>query len=591
MNRIALLSALSLLLLGTAINSHATETLDKRYYGNRIIVKMKSVEGDGKSQPAQLTPDKMSAMAEGKRYILRKLRRTGLGADIVQLSDKPTPGELEDLAKTINARSDVEYAHVDYKRYPTAFADGTPTDPLFPRQWYLQGNDSNPGAANISGAWAQTNGTGIRTSVVDTGYSRHDDFDFNQPTKVYNSNDFISADADGSFSTAGDGDGFDDDGSDVGDRVSQSEKENNSVFSEDPACEASDMSSWHGAQVTGIINAQADNGGMSGIAPGSEVIMTRALGKCGGYISDIMDAALWSAGLPVPSVNLDGMSRSIADIINLSLGGGGDCTPTEGEAIWEIVDKRGVVVVTAAGNEANDANASAPGNCTGTINVAANTRLGGETDYTNTGSFVDISAPGGSAFAEGCDTDGNGFVDDQDDGGSAISRPECNTGIITPTFAIADLAADGDSTWIGKGTGSSTYNTIAQGTSFSAPIVSGLIALMLESNNLLSPADVYSILVGTAQPFPTEVSDAPRDCTTDRCGAGIVDGVAATEAARNGSFASHSFPIKSNIPGENSGGGSGDPFFGATGKGGGGSLGPLISVALLLMIGWRRSRD
>lgn len=597
MNRIALFSALILLLLGTSISVHAIETLDTRYYGNRIIVKMKPIEDQKKNQPAELSPDKMAAMAEGKRYILRKLKRTALGSSVVQLSGTPNPEELETLVREINQRNDVEYAHVDYKRYPAAFSDGTPSDALFPLQWYLRSNQNNPGAANVTEAWKSFDGTDVIISVIDTGYARHSDFNLDSPERVLLGPDFISADGDGSFSTAGDGDGVDEDGSDIGDMVTQNEKDTNPVFTDDPGCTPSDSSSWHGAQVAGIINARVDNGVIAGMAPGSSIIMARALGKCGGYISDIMDAALWSAGLPVPSAPtnlpiLASQGSSRADIINLSLGGGGDCTPTEGEAIWEIVSERNVVVVTAAGNEGGDANASSPGNCTGTINVAANTRLGGEANYTNFGSFVDLSAPGGNDIDPSCDTNGDGVFDPNTDGKSPANDPECFTGIVTTTFNIDSLAAEGDSTWIGRDITDSAINTGAQGTSFSAPIVTGVIALMLDADQTLTPSEVYSILIDTVQPFPTGASDAPRDCQVGFCGAGIIDGEAATSAAASGNFTSLDFPIKSNTPeGPASGGSNSAPFFGATGKGGGGGvIAPLISLALVLLVGWRRTR-
>jgi len=46
------------------------------------------------------------------------------------------------------------------------------------------------------------------------------------------------------------------------------------------------------------------------------------------------------------------------------------------------------------------------------------------------------------------------------------------------------------------------YYTTSQGTSFAAPHVSGVIALMLEANPLLTPDDVVTILRETANPMP-----------------------------------------------------------------------------------------
>jgi serine protease len=87
------------------------------------------------------------------------------------------------------------------------------------------------------------------------------------------------------------------------------------------------------------------------------------------------------------------------------------------------------------------------------------------------------------------------------------------------------------------------------GTSFSAPIVSGIAALMLSRNNNLSTNQMLARLGEGARPFPTVVSDAPNIltchtpfdtndiqteqclCTTDVCGAGMVDATNSVFAA------------------------------------------------------------
>jgi serine protease len=78
------------------------------------------------------------------------------------------------------------------------------------------------------------------------------------------------------------------------------------------------------------------------------------------------------------------------------------------------------------------------------------------------------------------------------------------------------------------------------GTSFSAPLVSGTVALMLSVQPSLTPAQLKAKLQASARPFPTTggVADAPvcpaRSptsggcyCTTSTCGAGMLDAHAA----------------------------------------------------------------
>jgi serine protease len=85
------------------------------------------------------------------------------------------------------------------------------------------------------------------------------------------------------------------------------------------------------------------------------------------------------------------------------------------------------------------------------------------------------------------------------------------------------------------------------GTSFAAPIVSGIAALMYSVNGNLTPAKLIERLKATASPFPTSsdpnvptcrVPESATDlqlsecnCTTQTCGAGLAHAPGAVEAA------------------------------------------------------------
>lgn len=67
------------------------------------------------------------------------------------------------------------------------------------------------------------------------------------------------------------------------------------------------------------------------------------------------------------------------------------------------------------------------------------------------------------------------------------------------------------------------YYTVKTGTSMAAPHVSGIVALMLEANPELTPAQVRQILVDTATDVP--------GCALEDCGAGMANALAAVKGA------------------------------------------------------------
>src|SRR5215216_6892925 len=78
------------------------------------------------------------------------------------------------------------------------------------------------------------------------------------------------------------------------------------------------------------------------------------------------------------------------------------------------------------------------------------------------------------------------------------------------------------------------YYTTSQGTSFSTPQVSGIVALMLEANPLLTPDEVVTILRQTANPMPYEERVV---------GAGYVDAHNAVRAAMGLTAVPHPFDL------------------------------------------------
>jgi serine protease len=236
-------------------------------------------------------------------------------------------------------------------------------------------------------------------------------------------------------------------------------------------------SSWHGSHVAGTIAATTDNGaGVSGINWNSKILPVRVLGHGGGYWSDIADGMRWAAGLPVPGAPIN---PNPARVLNMSLGGALACDAGLQNDIDDLVSA-GVVVVAAAGNLSTDVAGFSPAGCNGVIAVAALGRSGGKAVYSNFGQLVKIAAPGDMILST------------------------LNTGLHAPVPSPA-----GD-----------TYRPYS-GTSMAAPHVAGVVSLLLSLNPALTPTQVLAILQASARPFPTGTSTG--DCTTSRCGAGILD--------------------------------------------------------------------
>ena len=314
----------------------------------------------------------------------------------------------------------------------------------------------------------------------------------------------------GTYLIANDGDGWDPDPSDPGDWISSAD-ETNALF---PAATCGSTSggptdsTWHGTRVMGLLGALTNNGaGIAGMTWNPYLLPVRALGKCGGYDSDIIAGMQWAAGMSVTGVPNNPYP---ADIINLSLGGSGTCPSSYADAISTLTGM-GVLIVASAGNESGPVDA--PANCTGVLGVAGLRNVGTKVGYSSLGPEVGIAAPAGNCVN---------------------SSGACLKSIDTTTNTGLTVPAD------------STYTNEINpnlGTSFSAPIVTGIAALMRAVNANLTPAQLIARLESSATAFPQPLglpvcpsADATTGecaCPNDRtqCGAGMVNALQAVTAA------------------------------------------------------------
>ncbi|MFC4765116.1 S8 family peptidase [Dyella koreensis] len=422
-------------------------------------------------------------------------RKLAIGSDLVRTSRKLNAAEASALMQQIAA--DPAVAHVEQDVMMRAVRDiaapanvtpqtFTPNDTYYAKyQWHFS---NATGGANINNAWDIADGNGVTVAVLDTGITQHPDIDLSLADAGY---DFIIDAFVSGRSTDGRVPGGWDSGDwTTGDTYAQCRD----------AGDPGENSSWHGTHVSGTIAELTNNGtGMAGIAYKAKVLPVRVLGHCGGYTSDIADAIVWASG-----GHVDGVPDNThpAQVISMSLGGGGNCTADSvtGQAIAGAITRGASVVVAAGNNNADVANYS-PASCPGVIAVASNGITGKRAFYSNYGSGVLISAPGGGVYTNddpntGTQANPEGFV------WSAI-----NGGTTVPANA--------------------TYGGMA-GTSQATPHVSGTIAMILGATQQAglptpTPAQIKNLLTSTARRFPATI-DKP-------IGAGIVDAFAAVNKA------------------------------------------------------------
>jgi serine protease len=423
-------------------------------------------------------------------------RPVGRAAQLLDFGAPLGAAEAQALVEALRRRPEVEWVVPNEREQRLA----APGDPYYAAsatstgQWWLRpsgGSSANALADRLRGvpgllaAWQTTTGSPAPVvAVLDTGVTHHPDLD----AHLLPGYDFVST-----LTYANDGDGRDADPSDPGDWVSQADKD------ADPAafgtCDV-ERSSWHGTIVAGMIAALSDNGvGVAGINWDGRVLPVRVAGKCGAEVADIVDGMRWAAGLAVAGAPAN---PNPARVINISFGGSAPCNAAYQEAIDEL-RTLGVVVVAAAGN-AHGA-VKRPASCAGVIGVAALNRDGFKAAYSNFGPAVVVSTVGGDPPGEGR-------------WGALLG----DDGLLT----LDNLGAEGPQDPI--------YGNQA-GTSFATPIVSGVLSLMLSVNPALGVDQLIDGVRRSARPHVTASAMAACSadnpgrcaCTTDTCGAGILD--------------------------------------------------------------------
>jgi serine protease len=237
--------------------------------------------------------------------------------------------------------------------------------------------------------------------------------------------------------------------------------------------QSSISSEFHGTWSAGVVAAKPTDGqGAIGVAPNAKILPVRVFGLYGEITAARLIEAIGYA------------AERGADVINLSLGG---MVPDQEltDQIFQVLDAHpDLAIVASAGNDSLDGVAF-PAAIPGVISVGATNLNGKRTFYSSYGGRLDVVAPGGDTSitqSGGILTTGGTWVDGFWHG-------------MTPP----------NSTWASNLDPMGKYVQV-QGTSFSAPTVSGVVALMKGVNPGLKRDRISRILKETASYQPLTLS-------------------------------------------------------------------------------------
>jgi subtilisin family serine protease len=223
----------------------------------------------------------------------------------------------------------------------------------------------------------------------------------------------------------------------------------------DDSIDVSNDRSSHGTTVAGFIAALDNSVGTIGVAPQAELILIK-MSDPNGYVWD--------------EVIIKAFDKAIeenVDVINCSWGTY-DVPAIIESKIQEAYDA-GIVIVFAAGNDAWNLDAVGrddESELNSVIGVGASDEYNDKSVYTNYGSNMDLLAPGGDSWD------------------------------IIGLVGLDRMGSDGYSNQ--QGLLNSNYNFV-DGSSFSAPQVAGVAALMLSVNPTLTPTQVRDIMIQSTQ--------------------------------------------------------------------------------------------
>jgi serine protease len=426
------------------------------YVPGRVIVRFRDATSAATRRAAVSSVSPTAAMSA---------RLPNANFDLVALDPSE---DAEAAARRFAARGDVEYAQAAYRMHPYMI----PNDPLYRLQW-------NMPAIDMERAWDIQPGAteSVIVAVIDTGVAFDDTIlrmnarpfrivfpngssllypalgiidvpfaaapDLRGPNRFVTPRDFIWDDA---FP-------FDTDG--------------------------------HGTHVSGTVGQLTNNGiGTVGVAYNVRLMPIKVLDS----VWDFIFSSPYEGTDDTVARGIRYAADNGARVLNLSLGRTGPSAPVVEDAIRYAISK-GAFVVVSGGNAFETGNPleilpEIASRVDGAVSVAALDQQHNRAYYSSTGSFIELSAPGGSSRVSGAagtiyqQTYDLGFVNTYDLPPSLYRAPRFDIFVYAPF----------------------------QGTSMAAPHVSGLAALLIQQG-ITSPAAIESAM----RRFATDRGPTGRD--------------------------------------------------------------------------------
>lgn len=220
------------------------------------------------------------------------------------------------------------------------------------------------------------------------------------------------------------------------------------------------QSLFHGTEVASVI---AGNGqfGVLGVNPNVRILPVKAVGVCPASRQDFHDSIAWAGGLPVAG---SPTNPHPAKLINISMAGqDAVCHPALQSIIDRLVEK-GVLIVSAAGNTFGK-RAREPAVCRGVVSVGAVNPDRSLAFYSASDDRIMIVAPGGGKAFEG------------------LPQSEKNR-IRVASYDVCSQT--GKRTAVMKDSG--------LGTSYAAPLVTGVLAGVMQKKATLTPKQLIAKL-------------------------------------------------------------------------------------------------